>query len=430
LKRSSVSGLTQPDEVWLLNYRGEESDFARLSRNRIRQAGHVAQHQCHLKLIQGRRQVEGSSMLTQAGDGEGIAELLRRLRDQLRLSADDPHLLYATEIQDSEEIRPIALPEPEAALAALIGAASGLDLVGLWASGPCYRGFANSLGQRNWYASGSFNLDVSMQREGGQPVKLSYAGQSWAEEAITERFHEARLHLDLLATPPKALPPGRYRAYLAPHALAELLGLLGWDGLGLKSHRTLQTPLLQMVREGRRLHPAITLLEDHGRGLTPRFTKAGFLKPERVVLIEQGVYRDCLVDERSAAEYGVAVNAEVEAPCSLCLDGGSVLASEVSARVDSGLYISHLWYCNYSDRMRCRMTATTRFGCLWVEGGRPLAPIPTLRFDESLYHLLGDGLIGLTDAQELIQDPGTYGWRSTSSMRLPGALVEDVSFTM
>ncbi len=426
----TVSVLARPEEVWLLNYKGEASDFARLSGNRIRQAGHVAQHQYHFKLIHGRRQAEGSAMLAHAGDREGIAGLLARLRDQLRLAADDPHLHYATEVRNSEELRPLALPDPEVALSALLAAAEGLDLVGIWASGPCYRGFANSLGQRNWYESGSFNLDLSLHREGGEPVKLSHAGQSWSEEAIAERLREARLHLELLATPPKPFPPGRYRAYLTPHALAELLGLLGWDGVGLKSHRTFQTPLIQMVREGRKLHPSVTLLEDHAGGLTPRFTRAGFLKPEHVVLIEQGVYRDSLADERSAAEYGVAVNAEVEVPCSLCLKPGTVPAGEAQARLDSGLYLNHLWYCNYSDRTRCRMTATTRFGCLWVEGGRARGPIPTLRLDESLYQLLGDGLMGLTDAQELIQDPGSYGWRSTGTRRLPGALVEDVSFTM
>ncbi len=426
----TVSGLARPEEIWLLNYRGEESEFARLNRNRIRQAGHVARHEYRLRLIRGRRQAEGSAMSNATEDRAGIGGLFDLLRGQLDLAGDDPHLLYATEPRNSEEVHRFELPEAEIAISALIAAAEGLDLVGLWASGPSYRGFANSLGQRNWYESGSFNLDVSAQLADGQAVKLNHAGQIWDAPALAGRLTETREHLEVLSFPPKALPPGRYRAYLGPHALAELLGLLGWDGFGLRSHRTLQTPLIQMLRDARRLHPGVTLIEDHAGGLTPRFTRAGFLKPERVVLIEQGTYRDCLADERGAAEYEVPVNTEAETPCSLRLERGAIPAGEALARLDRGLYLGHLWYCNYSDRTRCRMTATTRFGCFWVEDGKPVAPIPTLRLDQSLYEILGDGLIGLVDAHKLILDPDTYGWRSANTMRLPGALVEGLNFTM
>ncbi len=64
----------------------------------------------------------------------------------------------------------------------------------------------------------------------------------------------------------------------------------------MRSHKTMHTPLLKMIREGRRLHPAITALEAHREGYTPAFTSAGFIKTEQVVLIEAGELRDCLVD--------------------------------------------------------------------------------------------------------------------------------------
>ena len=53
-----------------------------------------------------------------------------------------------------------------------------------------------------------------------------------------------------------------------------------------------------------------------------------------------------------------------------------------------------------------------------------------MRFDVSLYELLGDKLLGLTDSTHLIQDPGTYGQRSLRVARLPGALVEDFCLTL
>ena len=35
-----------------------------------------------------------------------------------------------------------------------------------------------------------------------------------------------------------------------------------------------------------------------------------------------------------------------------------------------------------------------------------------MRLDKSLYHLFGDGLMGLTRERESIVNPGTYEWRS------------------
>jgi len=42
--------------------------------------------------------------------------------------------------------------------------------------------------------------------------------------------------------------------------------------------------------------------------------------------------------------------------------------------------------------------------------------------------MLGDKLLALTAEREMLIDTGTYGARSTDSMRLPGALVRDFLF--
>jgi predicted Zn-dependent protease len=72
----------------------------------------------------------------------------------------------------------------------------------------------------------------------------------------------------------------------------------------------------------------------------------------------------------------------------------------------------------------------TRFATLWVEGGEIVAPLNVMRFDETLYRMFGDNLIGLTRKRELILDADTYFRRSTSCVRLPGALIDDFSFTL
>ncbi len=53
-----------------------------------------------------------------------------------------------------------------------------------------------------------------------------------------------------------------------------------------------------------------------------------------------------------------------------------------------------------------------------------------MRFDETVYRMLGENLVGLTAEREMILDPSTYSQRSTDSARLPGALVDDFTLTL
>lgn len=135
---------------------------------------------------------------------------------------------------------------------------------------------------------------------------------------------------------------------------------------------------------------------------------------------------------RSAKEYRLQTNGANggEAPESLDLAAGTLPERDVLAALDSGLYISNLWYLNFSDRPAGRITGMTRFATFWVQGGRIVAPVAPMRFDESVYRLLGDGLVDFTRERELLPDASTYGERQTSSSRLPGALVSALRFTL
>jgi predicted Zn-dependent protease len=425
---SAVKG----EEVLNLSLDGERSDFVRLSRNRVRQAGQVRRTGLGLRLVDARRQArfetELSGILTE--DLKILEAALGRLREQIPHLPTDPHLIWPDQLSGSE--RGLERPAPDAreAIGCIVEAARDLDLVGIWASGERYAGFASSLGQRHWHSSASFNFDWSCHLAGDKSVKARYAGSDWDPASLRERMDGVRKQLGIMGQPARTLQPGRYRAYLAPAALEEILGLLGWGAFGLKSHRTGETPLIRMVTEGRRLHPAVSLVEEHARGLVPGFTDLGFVKPPRVPLIESGVYRDCLTSPRSAAEYGAAVNAGGECAESLDMAAGTLKASEVLGELDTGLYVQDLWYTNYSDLSSCRITGMTRFACFWVEQGLIRRPVNVMRFDESLYDLLGDRLVGLSAERELILDASTYGGRSRRSFRLPGALVDGLALTL
>ena len=114
----------------------------------------------------------------------------------------------------------------------------------------------------------------------------------------------------------------------------------------------------------------------------------------------------------------------------LVLAGGALDAGEAEKVLDTGLYVSNLWYLNFSDRPAGRITGMTRFATFWVERGRPVAPVNVMRFDDSIYRILGENLVDLTREREMLLDPSTYEERSTASARLPGALLRSLRFTL
>jgi predicted Zn-dependent protease len=67
---------------------------------------------------------------------------------------------------------------------------------------------------------------------------------------------------------------------------------------------------------------------------------------------------------------------------------------------------------------------------MWVDNGEIIAPLNVMRFDDTIYSMLGSALEGLTIERDMILDTGTYGRRSVDSMRLPGALMGEFKLTL
>jgi predicted Zn-dependent protease len=419
-------------EVLLCGFAGERSDFVRFNRGRVRQAGSVEQRALSLRLVHGRRQASASlDIAGSAEDAELAGGALARLRAALPGLPEDPWLLINETPQSSASERHGALAPAETATEQALAAARGLDFVGIYAGGRIYRGFANSLGQSNWHEVDSFNFDWSVYLRADRAVKRSHAGFAWDGEAFARKVEEGARQLAFLDAEPRSLEPGEYRAYLAPRAVEELTGLLCWGGFSARARATRQSPLLRM-QEGATLSGKITLSELTAEGIAPAFQADGFVKPPSVSLIGDGRLADALVSPRSAKEYGLQTNAAggAESPESLDMAPGTLEEAEALAALDTGLYISNLWYLNFSDRPAGRITGMTRFATFWVERGRIAAPVRPMRFDDSIYRILGESLVDLTRGRELLLDPSTYDARSTASARLPGALLKGLRFTL
>jgi predicted Zn-dependent protease len=419
-------------EVLLCGFAGERSDFVRFNRGKVRQAGSVEQRSLSVRLVRERRQASAALDIGGgAGDAELAREALSRLRDALDRLPEDPWLLINETPQSTSSERRGALAPAEAVAEQAVAASRGLDFVGIYAGGAIHRGFASSLGQRNWHEVDGFNLDWSLFLDDGKAVKTGYAGFDWEPATFQAKLETAAGELEFLALPPRTLEPGEYRAYLGPRALDELVGLVCWGGFSARARATKQSPLLRM-EHGAVLSPKLTLVENTAEGVAPRFQHDGFVKPPSVTLIAGGKLGDPLVSPRSAKEYALETNAANgrESPESLDMAAGDLEPAEALAALDTGLRISNLWYLNFSDRPAGRITGMTRFATFWVERGRIVAPASPIRFDDTIYRMLGDNLVDLTRSRELLLDPSTYGERSTASARLPGALLKGLRFTL
>lgn len=430
----TITPALRANEVFTSSFSGEESDFVRFNRSRVRQAGTVTQRWLTLDLIDGRRHAAASVTLSGelGSDRERLRQTVRELRDVIAQVPEDPFLLYATDVHSSERQQENRLPPGPDALADVQRAAAGQDLVGIYAAGGTFAGFASSLGQRNWCANYSYNFDWSLHLDGDKAVKTAYAGTDWKRDELQRKTEQATEQLALLRRPPRTIRPGRYRVYLAPAAIFDLVDLLGWGGFGLRAHRTKATPFLKLIEREAALHPSITIRENTRDGIAPDFQDAGFIRPDSLTLIGGGAYQECLVSPRSAVEYEATTNgaSAMESPQSIDVAAGLVATDDVLRQLGTGIYVGNLWYLNYSDRSACRTTGMTRFATFWVEGGVIQAPLNVMRFDETVYRMLGDHLIGLTAEREMIFDPDTYGHRSTRTARVPGALVDDFTFTL
>lgn len=432
---ASLPRYLQGDEAFTCEYAAEQSDFVRFNHARIRQAGHVDQAYLSLRLIDGQRQASLSLTLSRdlAADAIHCQRAFASLRNALPDLPPDPYLTVETQGFTSRHVRVGRLPDGMDMAETVTGLGVGHDLVGFLATGPIQRGFASSYGHHNWHEVANFNFEWSLYYEADKAAKSSYAGFEWDTEMLRSKIIRAANDIAILRRPARQLDPGAYRVFLAPAAMAEIVSQMSWGGFSAKSRATRQSPLQKLFDGQASLSPLVAIAELAAGGLSPAVQSDGFRRPDRVDLIAAGKGAELLVSPRTAREYGLAQNgAEVdnEVPQSLDMVAGAVANEDVMRELGTGLCINNLWYLNFSDRMNCRLTGMTRFATFWVENGEAVAPVNVMRFDDSVYRILGDGLTGLTATREFIPNSSTYKSRMTSSMRVPGAFVDGFLLTL
>ncbi len=420
-------------EVLIINFDAEVTDFVRLNKSLIRQAGNVSQIGIHITLIIKNKTLKSSIRLSSNYDKDCVILLrtLYFLRREISELPNDPYLMYEKTVHSSNLVN-ITNLDSFAITQNILTKFESVDMVGILSIGKIIKGFSNSFGQFNWHESESFNFDWSLYSKNGKAVKNNYADDKWNDRAFASIADESMNQLHVVDNVERKLTPGKYRVYLSPSALNEVIDMMSWGGFSYKANRVGSSPLYQMFKGNQSFDESVNFTENLSNGFAPMFHSDGFVKPEKTNLISSGIYQNSLVSPRSALEYSVKHNAAeyYESPVSIELDAGPLDSENLLSEVNNGIYINNLWYLNFSDKNNGRITGLTRFGCFEVKNGEFLGPINTMRFDETIYNIFGEKLVGLTNNQQLIIDTSTYEERSSHSSKIPGAIVDDFSLTL
>ncbi len=427
-----LSELT-PGEDATINVSAEETLFIRFNGNRVRQNTDLTQITLTLRLQSGGRSVEQSTSLggDDATDQLAVTRLLARCRSEVLVLPVDPNQVPIENHGISSEAFRGTLLTPAQLVQAVLAAADGCDLAGLYAGGTVIRANRNSKGQRHWFSNETFFFDYSLYN-GPQAAKGCYAGSHWDDAQWAASLQRTKIMLQLLSKPQQSVRPGAYRCYFAPRAFSDLLGMLGWNALSGAAWKQGRSPFKKLAEKELSLSPLLHIDENFALGLTPRFNSVGEVSQTCFPLIEAGEVKTLLVNSRSAKEYGLLANgaSDTEAPRAMDVRTGLLREQDVLKELGTGLYLSNLHYLNWSDPVSARITGMTRYACFWVEGGEVVGPIKDMRWDESLYDALGSKLMALTTHAEIDPAVDTYFQRALGGSRTPGALIDQFTFTL
>ncbi len=416
-----------------VNLEAEETLYLRLNNNRVRQNTDVTQRVMAIRYQGGGRTVDHSLSLSGQidPDARSIDAVLERCRLDAAVLPQDPFQVPVQNHGNSREVFRGQLLAPEALIPAIVEPAGGCDLVGFYAGGVVISANRNSKGQNHWFETENFFFDYSLYN-GPQAVKSVYAASSWNAQDWAANLERSKASLALLKRPVQAIQPGAYRSYFAHAAFADLLGMMSWGALSAAAWKQGRSPFKKLMEKERQLSPLLSVSENFGMGLTPRFNDLGEIAPPCLGLIEAGALSNLLVSSRSAKEYGLQANGAsgYEAPRALDVAVGTLADQDILGTLGRGLYLSNLHYLNWSDPVSARVTGMTRYACFWVEGGEIVGPINNLRWDESLYNALGPQLLALGSQAEISPEVGTYSKRSPGGVRVPGALIDAFHFTL
>ncbi len=237
---------------------------------------------------------------------------------------------------------------------------------------------------------------------------------------------------------PLDLEPGEYTVVMEPHAVHDLLWVLGQAAFNGLAHSEGRGALAGRLHT--RVVSATINLSDSPRyaSTLPRAFDAEGVPKAPLPLIQDGVAHRVVHDVRSGAAAGASSTGHAQAaggpapgpsPNNLVMAGGGAAdEGELCAGVERGIYVTRLWYTNVVRPEESLFTAVTRDGTFLIEDGRVTRPIADMRVTDSALDVLSR-VQALGARSVLTSDGELYGRRFASGSVCPPLRAAAVRFT-
>ena len=418
---------------------GENSQYFRFNDSKIRQTGIIEDYKVTLSLYHGKKSLQATTTVSSDIDYSvnNLISEINSLREPLSLIPDNDFTVFPIKFDSLDMHRKGDLPLREEILDSLMDVIDKDKLTGVWTSGKIFRASSTSEGTSHWFEKDSFIFDFSLIDTKENMVKILYPGSDWNKDSFVAAFNDASHQLKLMDKPKVELKPGKYRVWFEPHAVADFVDMLNWNGVSESSLRNGSSSLLKMRNDKVKLSDKFSLDESFDRKSTAPFNSRAEVS-DNVNIIKNGTLQTTLINSKTALEYGLNSNyAEdvnswgmgeyLRAPL---MHGGDIKLDARLKRLGTGIFISNIHYLNWSDNLGGRITGLTRYACYWVEDGKMIAPIKTMRFDDSFYNFFGKNLEGV--GEDVLSRPviETYDGRNPGETTCPGILVNDFELTL
>jgi predicted Zn-dependent protease len=275
------------------------------------------------------------------------------------------------------------------------------------------------------------------------------SGSAWVglptiTPSLDEMEHEVWRRLDW-ATRQSSVEAGRYEVILPPSAVADMMAMLAFGGIGgqdAEDGRTVFSKEGGGTRIGERIATVpFTLFSDPaapGVECTPFVATPASsaeisvfdngLEVGRTDWVRDGVLAHLRYHRAGAARSGAEFAPYVDNLLLECGDASGGTVDEMVARTERGLLLTCLWYIREVDPATLLMTGLTRDGVYVVENGAVVGAANNFRFNESPVDLLARATEVGTPVRSLGREFGEYLNRTiTPPLRIPDFNMSSVS---
>ena len=401
---SQVFDSLKENEQLTVYLEGENSQYFRFNDSKLRQSGIIEDYAVTISLFSGKKSLQSSTTLSSdiKSSVSNLTNEINALRDPLSLIPENDFTCFPDPFESLDIVKSGQLPKREEILEALMDTISSDNLTGVWTSGKIFRACSTSEGTNHWFEKDSFIFDFSLIDAQENMVKVLFPGSNWDKSKFVAAFHEASEKLKLMNKPKMELKPGKYRVWFEPNAVADFVDMFNWNGVSESSFRNGSSCLLKLRNSDTRLSNLFSLNESFSSLSTAPFNSRGEVS-EDVAIIQNGILSNTLVNAKTALEYKISSNFAEEPNSwgmgeymrSPHMEAGDIDNEERLEKLGTGIFISNIHYLNWSDTLGGRITGLTRYACYWVEDGKLVAPIKTMRFDDSFYNFFGSNLEGV-----------------------------------